>query len=90
MSEDSRWITWNHTAAPPQMTSQRRQPIWRLAKGTDSVTADLLQHEGGATQLQIARNGKWYFGRRYDTRALALKDAQWFRRDLEGDGWTAV
>jgi len=76
-----------HNALQPA----ERQPtpgelLWTLRKGTQTKTAELRTHAGGV-ELQLSRNGEWYYGRRHERRAFALEDAAAARRQLEQDGW---
>jgi len=78
-----------HTAKPrPPRRPQQGELLWTLRKGTDRQTAELRTSPTGV-ELQLLRNGAWYFGRRHETRELALLEAAVVRQDLERDGWTA-
>jgi hypothetical protein len=52
-------------------------------------SADLRYHGEYGVEVQLLRNGEFYAGRRFDTKALAIDYADAERRLLiEQEGWT--
>src|ERR1700730_19097080 len=54
------------------------------------VACQLRDHgEPAGAEVQLLKDGEVYAGRRFDTRALALRHADHVRVSLERDGWRA-
>jgi hypothetical protein len=64
-----------------------RELLWTEQKGTDTQSAELRDHGKHGVELELLRNGEWFSGSHYVSRALALAEAWACRRQLEADGW---
>jgi hypothetical protein len=61
--------------------------IWRLRKRQHSIDAVLRKNAGGGLTLDFVLNGRRMPGRRWPTRARAMKAASEKREELERAGW---
>ena len=61
--------------------------IWRLRKRQQSIDAVLCKNDGGGVTLDFVLNGRRLAGRRWPTRAQAMKAATEKREELERAGW---
>ena len=62
--------------------------VWTLRKDGRTIACEL--RDGGeyaGVEAQLLRDGEFYAGRRFITRALAVQHATTVRRDLERNRW---
>ena len=76
----------NHRAAPA--ASRPAEPLWTLSQGVAQMACVLRDHGDLGVEIQLLRDGALLYGRRFDTRALALQCAALERETLEAEGWT--
>lgn len=63
-------------------------PLWTMRAGGVSWSAELRFHgESYGWEAQILRDGELVIGRRFDTRALAVRWAEIERSALVADNW---
>jgi hypothetical protein len=78
--------------SPDYRTSLPRErpgeALWTLQRNGRQVACELRDHgEPGGAEVQLLKDGEFYAGRRFDTRAQALQHADHLRESLERDGW---
>jgi hypothetical protein len=61
--------------------------VWRLRKRQESIDAVLRKDGAGGVTLDFVLNGRRIAGRRWPTRAEAMKAATERREELERAGW---
>ena len=61
--------------------------VWRLRKRQESIDAELRKDGAGGVTLDFVVNGRRLAGRRWPTRAHAMKAATEKREELERAGW---
>jgi hypothetical protein len=61
-----------------------------LRRGGDRIAAELLDHGDSGVELQLFRNGEFFYRRRHLTRGIAEVEARGCRRTYEADGWIAT
>ena len=57
-----------------------REPFWKLIKGQNTYTCELLDDGVWGVEAQIYHNHSFLYSRRFDTRAMA---AEWARLELD-------
>ena len=68
---------------PPRFVS-RREPLWMVRRGTaPAFSCDLVYRGEWGIEAEIHRDGVLLIGRRFDSRALAVRWAEGERRTLE-------
>jgi hypothetical protein len=58
-----------------------------MRKDGEQTDCALLGHGEWGWEMQLLRNGEWFYGRRWTLRAKALAEADEKRQELERDGW---
>jgi hypothetical protein len=82
------WYYPDHRPTPP--TRQHAEPVWTLERNGRKVACELRDHgEPAGAEVQLLKNGEFYAGRQFETRAMALQHADHLREGLERDGWHA-
>jgi hypothetical protein len=80
------WFSPEHRR--PLSTGHPGEPLWTLERSGRKVACELRDHgESAGVEVQLLRNGEFYAGRRFETRAVALQHADHVRESLERDGW---
>lgn len=76
--------------AKPKPAEPRKlsEPLWTLTRGVERIAAELRHHGQWGSELQLFRDGEFFYGQRYETREIALLEAADYRQQLEADGWT--
>jgi hypothetical protein len=87
MDNDQPFTTPGLTRPPRQAHAGER--LWTLQKGTTRMVAQLRDDTavGAGAELQLFHDGDLIYGRRHESRELALEEAVGCRRDFEADGW---
>jgi hypothetical protein len=76
----------------PNLTTQPRQPrtgehLWTVEKNGRQLACELRDDGAGGVELQVYRERELLYGRRWDTRALALAKAdEWKTQYLREGG----
>jgi hypothetical protein len=68
----------------PARKSRPAEPLWTIRKGDHMIACELLYHGEYGVEAQFLRDGEWFSGRRFDTRAQAV---QW--AELERTVWSS-
>jgi hypothetical protein len=80
------WYAPDHRRSLP--TRHPSEPLWTLERSGRHVACELRDHgESAGAEVQLLKNGEFYAGRRFETRAMALQHADHVRENLERDGW---
>lgn len=79
-------LLWNAPKPPPRKP-RPLEPVWTMRKDGKQTECGLLGHGEYGWEVQLLRDGAWFYGRRWITRALALAEADAIRRQFERDGW---
>ena len=83
-----KWYSPGYRPPPPK--ARPGQSLWTLERNGRHVACELRDHgEPTGAEVQLLRNGEFYAGRRFPTRAMALEHAAHIRENLERDGWRA-
>jgi hypothetical protein len=61
--------------------------LWSLAKRGRSMRAELDEHDHGAVELRILRDGEVTYTQRHYRLDLALYESSWLRKEFEAAGW---
>jgi hypothetical protein len=75
----------NHRATPAP--SRPAEPLWTLTKGIERIACVVRDHGDLGCEIQVIRDGAFLYGRRFETRAVALQFAAIEQQMLERDGW---
>jgi hypothetical protein len=88
MSGDERLWTYK----PPVQSRKPRptEPVWSMRKDNEQIDCAFLGHGEWGWEMQLLRNGEWFYGRRRTLRAEAQAEADDKRDELKRDGWTDV
>jgi hypothetical protein len=62
--------------------------VWTLTKGAQRLACVLRDDGAVGCEAQLLRDGAFYKGRRFATRAQALAHSARVRLRLEREGWT--
>jgi hypothetical protein len=87
MTDGRSWIP-GHIAPPPE-----RQPFehaWSVRKEGRQLDCQLRGHGEYGWEVQLLRNGDWFYGRRYPTRALAQAEANAIRDEYIREGGQVI
>jgi hypothetical protein len=80
------WYSPGYTPSPRR--ERPSEPLWTLERNGRHVAFELRDHgEPAGAEVQLLKDGEFYAGRRFDTRALSLRHADHVRQNLERDGW---
>ena len=64
------------------------ESLWALRKGGKRLHAELRDHGVYGVELQLFDESGWlFYGRRYESRGIAVEEALACRRQYEADGW---
>jgi hypothetical protein len=85
--KDQQALLWDHTAPKMAPVKKPRELVWELRKNHRTYRGELLGHGEFGWEAQVSVNDVMIYGHRFDTRELALLDAEQCRRLLEADQW---
>jgi hypothetical protein len=78
--------TWLPGPVAPPRQSQPVEHFWSIRKEGRQLYCQLLGHGEYGWEVQLLRNGEWFYGRRYPTLALAQAEADAIRDQYVRDG----
>jgi len=71
---------------PAPRTPQPGEPLFAFLRGHDRFTCELRAHGRFGVEAQFFQNEEFWYGRRFDTRALAVQWAELERQAIERNG----
>jgi hypothetical protein len=78
--------TWLPGPLAPPRASQPAEHVWSIRKEGRQLDCQLRGNGEHGWELQLLRNGEWFYGRRYPTRGLAQAEADAIRARYIGEG----
>lgn len=75
------------SAKPAPRMPAPGERAWALQKDAGMMHADIRDNGAAGAELQVFSRGEFIFGRRYETRGIALDEAAGLRQQLEAEGW---
>jgi hypothetical protein len=85
MAPDNSHLLAGYVPKPPAAATPG-EPFWILTKGNHRMDCELRTSVAGV-EVQLIRDGEWFYGCRFAERADALAHADKHRRHLLGRGW---
>lgn len=82
-------MLWNAPPAPLRV-SRPAERVWVMRKNGKQIDAELRGHGEYGWECQFLSDGALAYGRRWETHASALAEAETKRRELEREGWSEV
>jgi hypothetical protein len=69
---------------------QPGEPLWTILRDGQRLECELRDHGAWGMEVQIYRDGKFLYGRRWPSRALALEEANEQKAVYLGNGGVLV
>jgi hypothetical protein len=88
MAPDNSHLLSGYIPKPPAQATPG-EPFWALTKGDSRMDCELRTSAAGV-EVQLIRDGEWFYGCRFADRADAVAHAEKHRRHLLGRGWQTI
>ncbi len=88
MAADNSHLLAGYVPEPPAPPTPG-EPFWTLTKGDNRMDCELRTSVAGV-EVQLIRDGEWFYGCRFAERADAVAHGEKHRRHLLGRGWQAI